>query len=66
MVVGTRINNRGAQGPVPPLTKDVAPQQRALLRELPDLWKEDTASWSMEVVVRTIRGETYRNQVNWK
>jgi len=66
MVVGTKINNRGAQGPVPPLTKDVAPQQRALLRELPDLWKEDTASWSMEVVVRTVRGETYRNQVNWK
>jgi len=66
MVVGTRINNRGAQGPVPPLTKDVAPQQRALLRELPDLWKEDTTSWSMEVVVRTIRGETYRNQVSWK
>jgi serine/threonine protein kinase len=66
MIVGTRINNRGAQGPVPPLTKDVAPQQRALLRELPDLWKEDTSSWSMEVVVRTTRGETYRNQVNWK
>jgi eukaryotic-like serine/threonine-protein kinase len=66
MVLGTKINNRGAQGPVPPLTKDVAPQQRALLRELPDLWKEDTASWSLEVVVRTIRGETYRNQVNWK
>ncbi|HVR71106.1 MAG TPA: hypothetical protein VMT87_09715, partial [Vicinamibacteria bacterium] len=66
MIVGTRINNRGAQGPVPPLTKDVAPQQRALLRELPDLWKEDTSSWSMEVVVRTARGETYRNQVAWK
>jgi tetratricopeptide (TPR) repeat protein len=66
MIVGTKINNRGAQGPVPPLAKDVAPQQRALLRELPDLWKEDTASWSMEVVVRTTRGETYRNQVSWK
>jgi hypothetical protein len=66
MVVGTKINNRGAQGPVPPLTKDVAPQQRALLRELPDLWKEDTSSWSMEVMVRTSRGETYRNQVTWR
>jgi serine/threonine protein kinase len=66
MIVGTKINNRGAQGPVPPLAKDVAPQQRALLRELPDLWKEDTSSWSMEVVVRTTRGETYRNQVSWK
>jgi serine/threonine-protein kinase len=66
MVVGTRINNRGAQGSVPPLAKDVAPQQRALLRELPDLWKEDTSSWSMEVIVRTTRGETYRNQVNWR
>jgi ribosomal protein L12E/L44/L45/RPP1/RPP2 len=33
MVVNTKINNRGAQGPVPPLTTDGAPLQRALLRD---------------------------------
>jgi tetratricopeptide (TPR) repeat protein len=66
MFVTTRINGRGAGGPVPPVAKDVAPQQRALLREFPDLWKEDTTSWSMEVTVRTDRGETYKNTVSWK
>jgi len=66
MFVTTRINGRGAGGPVPPVAKDVAPQQRALLREFPDLWKEDTTSWSMEVTVRTARGETYKNMVSWK
>ena len=49
MIVTTKINGKGVERPVPPLTKDVAPQQRALLLELPDLWKEDTTSWSMEV-----------------
>jgi serine/threonine-protein kinase len=66
MIVSTKINGRGASGPVPPLTKDVAPRQRTLLREFPDFWKEDTTSWSMEVMVRTARGETYKNQVSWK
>jgi serine/threonine-protein kinase len=66
MIVGAKVNGRGVQAPVPPLTRDVAPQQKALLREIPDFWKEDTTSWSMEVVVRTARGETYKNQVTWK
>ena len=66
MIVGAKVNGRGVQAPVPPLTRDVAPQQKALLREIPDLWKEDTTSWSMEVVIRTARGETYKNQVTWK
>jgi eukaryotic-like serine/threonine-protein kinase len=66
MVVSTKINGRGARAPVPAQTKDVAPQQKALLREVPDFWREDIESWSMEVVVRTARGETYTNQVTWK
>jgi tetratricopeptide (TPR) repeat protein len=67
MRVTTRVNGRAASGPpLPPLTKEVAPQQRALLRELPDLWKEDTTSWAVEVTVTTARGERYTNQVSWK
>jgi tetratricopeptide (TPR) repeat protein len=66
MIVSTRINGRGVQGPVPPLVRSVAPREKALLRELPDLWKEDTSTWVMEVVVRTARGETYKNEVSWK
>jgi len=37
-----------------------------MLREVSDLWKEDTTSWRMEVTVRTVRGESYKNDVTWK
>ncbi len=66
MMIGTRINGRGVQGVVAPMVRSVAPQQKALLREFPDFWKDDTASWAMEVTVRTVRGETYKNEVTWK
>jgi tetratricopeptide (TPR) repeat protein len=66
MVIASKVNGRGNQGAVAPLAREVAPQQKALLRELPDLWKEDTSSWTMEVIVQTNRSETYRNQVTWK
>ncbi len=50
-----------------PLTKDVAPRQKALLLSTPtDLWKEETASWQMEVTVSTARGEKYSNTLSWK
>jgi tetratricopeptide (TPR) repeat protein len=66
MLVTPRINGRGVTAPVAAQTKDVAPQQRALLLNTRDIWREDTTSWSMEVTVRTVRGETYKNQVTWK
>jgi hypothetical protein len=66
MIVTTKINGKGVSGPVPPQTRDVAPGQRALLMNTTELWKEETSSWSMEVAVRTVRGERYTNQVEWK
>jgi tetratricopeptide (TPR) repeat protein len=66
MLVTTKINGKGVSGPVPPLTRDVAPGQRALLMDTTQQWKEETSSWSMEVAVRTARGERYTNQVEWK
>ena len=66
MVVTTKINGKNVSGPVPPQTQNVAPQQRALLMSTTELWKEETATWSMEVAVRTARGERYTNQVVWK
>ncbi len=66
MLVTTKINGKGVSGPVPPLTRDVAPGQRALLMNTTEQWKEETSSWSMEVAVRTARGERYTNQVEWK
>jgi len=66
MLVTPRINGKGVTAPVPAQTKDVAPQQQALLMSTRDVWREDTTAWSMEVTVRTVRGETYKNQVTWK
>jgi tRNA A-37 threonylcarbamoyl transferase component Bud32/tetratricopeptide (TPR) repeat protein len=67
MIITSTVNGKKQTGAVPSLVKDVAPQQRAMLLSLgPDVWKEDVTSWAMEVAVRTVRGETYRNAVSWK
>jgi hypothetical protein len=66
MLVTTKINGKGVTGAVPPLTRDVAPGQKATLMDTSQQWKEETSSWSMEVAVRTARGERYTNQVEWK
>ena len=41
----------------------VAPGQRAPVFQTPgeQVWKEGTQSWTMEIVLRTAKGETYRN-----
>jgi serine/threonine-protein kinase len=65
MVVGTAVNGRASRAPVPPLAREVAPGQQALLREVAGQWKIDTTAWSMEVLVRTQRGDAYQNRVTW-
>jgi tetratricopeptide (TPR) repeat protein len=64
--VTTTVNGRKAGGAIPLQVVEVAPSQRATLLSQSDLWKEEFASWTMEVTVRTALGETYRNQVTWK
>jgi serine/threonine-protein kinase len=64
--VTTVINDRRVGGDVRSMAKNVAPHQKALVLSVQDYWREDTTSWSMEVVVSTSRGETYRSQVTWR
>jgi len=66
MLVTTTINGKTVRAPVPPQTRDVAPQQRAVVMSTAEAWKEDTTSWQMEVTITTARGEKYVNQVTWK
>ncbi len=67
MSLTTTVNGRKITGPVQPQVKEVAPQQKALVFSLDgNIWKEDTTAWTMEVVIRTARGETYKNQITWK
>jgi hypothetical protein len=66
MFVTTTINGKKVGAPVPPQTRDVAPQQRAVVMSTAEAWKEDTTSWQMEITIHTVRGERYTNQVTWK
>jgi len=66
MVVVFTINGKKVSAPVPPQVRDVAPAQKALVMSSTEAWKEDTTGWAMEVTIKTTRGESYRNQVNWK
>ena len=67
LVVTTTIDGQKRQGPVPPRASAVAPHQRALIFQLrPQVWKQGTASWEMEIVAFTSRNDTYTNTLTWK
>jgi tetratricopeptide (TPR) repeat protein len=67
MSVATTENGRTQRGGIPPATATVAPGQKSLVFQASGLvWKEATQSWTLEVVLTTQRGETYRNTLTWK
>jgi tRNA A-37 threonylcarbamoyl transferase component Bud32/tetratricopeptide (TPR) repeat protein len=68
MVVTTTVDGRPFRGPVPPATATVAPGQKGLVYQMmpPQVWKDSTQSWSMEILLTTQRNETYRNTLTWK
>jgi serine/threonine-protein kinase len=68
MTVVTIVDGKRMSGPpLTPSTTTVAPGQRAPVYQMPELvWKEGTTSWTMEVVLRTVKGETYKNALSWK
>jgi tetratricopeptide (TPR) repeat protein len=68
MTVATVLDGRRQSGPVPLSVTTVAPGQRAPVYQTPgdQVWREGTQSWSMEIVLKTTKGETYRNTLSWK
>jgi serine/threonine-protein kinase len=68
MQITTTTDGKPQRGSVPPATTTVAPGQRALVYQTPGemLWREGTQSWTMEIVLKTTKGETYRNTLAWK
>ncbi|HVO11939.1 MAG TPA: protein kinase [Vicinamibacteria bacterium] len=68
MTVVTTVDGRKQSGAVPPAATVVAPGARAVVWRTPgDLfWREGTASWTLEVTLKTPKGETYRNTLAWK
>ena len=53
-------------GAVPARTRIVAPGERSLLLSLSDFMREDARSWSLDVIVKTVRGESYSSELTWK
>ena len=49
-----------------PRSRNVAPRERALLYELPGVWKDGIATWALEVAVVSKRQDRYTNTLNWK
>jgi hypothetical protein len=66
VTISTMANGNKSGGPVSPRAKEVNPQATVVLEELPGVWGESTTSWSMEVVVTSNRGDTFRNQLSWR
>jgi tetratricopeptide (TPR) repeat protein len=67
MIVTTTIDGRKQQGPVPPSATSVAPGGKAVVWQMPEyIWKDATSLWSMEILVFTSKGDSYRNTLTWK
>ncbi len=66
MTVTMTVNGSPSSKPIPPRVKEIAPQQRAVLEELPGVWAPTTSSWQTEVLVTGGKGDSLKNQVTWK
>jgi hypothetical protein len=66
VTANTLVNGEGAGGPITPSTREVAPQQRALLGQLTGSWREGTTSWSADVLVTANKGDSLKNTITWR
>ena len=66
VTANTVVNGSGSGGPITPGTKEVAPQQRALLGQATGSWKEGTTSWLADVLVTANKGDSLKNALTWR
>lgn len=59
------VNGKKSGNPIAPRVKEVAPQQRVVLEELPGVFPE-ASSWVAEVLVTANKGDSLKNQLTWK
>jgi len=62
----TRVNGSGSGSPIPPGTRRVNTQQRALVGELSGTWGQGTTSWSTQVTITANKGDTLSASVTWQ
>jgi hypothetical protein len=66
VTVVSTLNDTRSRGTLKPKAKDVPPQERTLVAELPGIWREDVSAWAMEVTISSAKGDTYRSRLAWK
>ena len=66
VTIVTSTNGAAGGGPVPPKTRDIAPQQRALVGETAGTWADGTSAWSAEVTVTANKGDSLRTTLGWR
>jgi hypothetical protein len=66
MFVATTVNGALSAGTMPPRLRDVSPRKREVIGTFSDVWRENTATWAMDITVTSERGDVYKNQVTWK
>jgi pSer/pThr/pTyr-binding forkhead associated (FHA) protein len=62
----TTVNGAGTGASVPAKVKEVDPQQRALVGELPGVWKDGTSSWAAELLLTANKGDSLKNSLTWR
>ena len=62
----TTVNGNRTPASLAPATREVAPQQRALVGELAGEWPSSLVSWSLDAVVTTDRDETGTSRLSWR
>jgi hypothetical protein len=60
------VDGKWSTRPLPPKTKEVQPNQRGLLEELPGIWKDNIQTWAVEVVVTSSGQDVYKNRLSWQ
>ncbi len=67
LTIATVTNSaRTGGGPAAPPTKEVEPKGRVLLQDVPGVWQDGVNTWSMEVVVTSNQGDTFKSQLTWR
>ena len=66
MKVSMIVDGKWSTRPLPPKAKQVRPQQRILLEELPGIWRPGVSDWAVEAVVTSKGQDVYRNRLTWK
>jgi hypothetical protein len=62
----TNASGEKSGGPMAPATKEIQPQQKALLQEISGVWREGASSWALDASVQSAHGETIRNTLTWR